>query len=292
MEQYIKKAGILIETLPYIKKFRDKVFVVKYGGSAMVDKQIRQTVMQDIALLSSMGIHVIVVHGGGPEINKALQNSGIEPKFINGLRVTDEETMKIVESVLFYKINKEIVSDLKQFGSNAIGVSGKDSNILTAKKVDSEVDLGFVGEVDKVNTDHLNQLLKKNFVPVISPIGVDNQGNIYNINADYAAIGVAGALKAEKLIFLTDVAGVLKDLSDSSSLIPELSIDEISGYINDGTISGGMIPKVECGVSGVKAGVKSVYIMDGRIEHSLLLEIFTDKGFGTIIKEQSSHIGE
>ncbi|EKE02224.1 MAG: hypothetical protein ACD_20C00410G0010 [uncultured bacterium] len=285
MENYIEKANIIAEMLPYIKKFHNKVFVIKYGGSAMVNESIRKTVMQDIALLKFIGIRPVIVHGGGPEINAALQEAGIESKFINGLRVTDKETMQIVEAVLFGKINKEIMQDIEKLGASAIGICGKDSNTLIAtKKYIDGNDLGFVGEVNQVNTNLLNMLIESNIIPVVSPIGVDKEGNTYNINADYAAVAVAGALKAEKLIFLTDVAGVLKDVNDSSSLISELSIEEIPKYIADKTISGGMIPKVECCVAGVKQGVRSVYILDGRIEHSLLMEVFTDKGFGTVFK--------
>ncbi|OGI17100.1 MAG: acetylglutamate kinase [Candidatus Melainabacteria bacterium RIFOXYA12_FULL_32_12] len=285
MKKHIEKAQIIAETLPYVKKFRDKIFVIKYGGSAMVNEKIRKTVMQDIALLKFMGIRLVVVHGGGPEINKALQDSGKEPEFINGLRVTDKETMEIVESVLFGKINKEIMQDLEKLGANAIGICGKDSNtLISTKKYINGCDLGFVGDISQVNTNLLNMLIESNFIPVVSPIGVDKQGNSYNINADYAAVAVAGALKAEKLIFLTDVPGVLRDVNDSTSLIPELSVEDVSQYIQDKTISGGMIPKVECCIAGIKQGVKSVYILDGRIEHSLLLEMFTDKGFGTMFK--------
>ena len=272
MIEYIEKAKTIIQALPYIRKFQDKIFVIKYGGSAMVNAEVRKTVLQDIALLKFIGIKP--------------KKAGIEPKFINGLRVTDKETMRIVESVLFGKVNKEIVSDLKNLGINAVGICGKDENTLLArKKYAGEIDLGFVGEVYQVETNLLNTLIENNSVPVISPIGIDIEGNIYNINADYAAVAVAGALKAEKLAFLTDVAGVLKDVNDTSSLISRLSAKGVPQYIEDKIISGGMIPKVECCIKGVEQGVKSVYILDGRIEHSLLLEMFTSEGFGTVIEE-------
>lgn len=283
MEKYIKKAEILIEALSYIKKFRNKVIVIKYGGSAMIDEDIKMAVMQDIAFLKLAGIHPVVVHGGGPEINKSLKQAGKEPEFINGLRVTDRETMQIVETALD-GINKEIMRNLNNFGVDTVGVCGKKGNVLLAqKKHTAGYDLGFVGKIISVNMDAL--AVQDDFIPIIAPVGTDNEGNSYNINADYAAVAVAGALKAEKLVFLTDVAGVLKDLSDSSSLISRLSVKDIPGYIEDKTISGGMIPKVECCIEGIKQGVKSVYILDGRIRHSLLLEIFTEKGFGTIIEE-------
>ncbi|HHW66634.1 acetylglutamate kinase [Defluviitalea raffinosedens] len=286
MEMYIEKAKVLVEALPYIKEFYGKTVVIKYGGSAMVDEMIKETVIQDIILMKLVGINPVIVHGGGPDINKILKQMDKKSEFVNGLRVTDQETMEIVEMVLAGKVNKSIVSHIQNQGINAVGISGKDGATLQAeKKLVNGMDVGFVGEVVNVNTELISTLIQKDFIPVIAPIGIDKEGNSYNINADYAAVAVAGALKAQKLVFLTDVEGVLKDVSDSSSIISRLSIKDVDEYIKNGIISGGMIPKVECCVEGVKKGVKTVHILDGRVEHCLLLEIFTQKGVGTMIEE-------
>ncbi len=286
MQKYIEKANVLIEALPYIKEFSGNIFVIKYGGSAMLDERLKQKVFQDIVLLKRVGIYPVIVHGGGPSINNMLHEIGKEPEFVDGLRITDAKTMEVVEMVLSGKVNKDIVSNLQVLGVNAVGVSGKDGNILTAKKkYINGKDAGQIGEVEKVNTDLIKALIDNDFIPVIAPVGKDCSGNGYNINADYAASAIAGALNANKLVYLTDVPGVLKDVNDSESLISRMTIKEVASYIEQKIISGGMIPKVECCVSGVEAGVKTVHILDGRVEHSLLLEIFTHKGIGTQIEK-------
>lgn len=286
MQHYIEKAKTLVEALPYIKNFNGEIVVIKYGGSALVDEKIKNSVMQDIALLKFVGLKPVIVHGGGPEINKTLKQIGKEPKFINGCRVTDEETMEIVEMVLAGKLNKSIVEELNQQGLRAVGICGKDANTLLAEKKVTEngVDLGLVGEVKKVDTTLIENLMNNDFVPVIAPIGADEKGNTYNINADYAAGAIAGALGAKKLMYLTDVSGVLTDVNDPNSLLSFVKVDKIHELIKDGTISGGMIPKVECCIAGVEAGVEHVHILDGRKEHCILLEIFTPEGIGTLVE--------
>ena len=285
MRQEIKKAEVLIEAIPYIRKFAGTVVVVKYGGSAMVDEKLRKSVIRDIALMKYIGLLPVVVHGGGKEITGLLERLGKETVFIDGLRVTDEETAKIAEMVLSGSINKSIVADLEGVGIKAVGINGKDGTTLTAhKKLDPKGrNLGFVGEVYKVDSTLISTLLENNFVPVISPIGTDESGNTYNINADYAASAVAGALNAQKLIFLTDVEGILKDKDDPGTIIRRLTVDAALQYINDGTINGGMIPKAQCCIDGITKGVKSVHILDGRLDHSILLEIFTTDGIGTMM---------
>lgn len=284
MQKYIDKAKILIEALPYIKSFSGKIVVVKYGGSAMLNNELKKSVMQDIVFMKLVGICPVIVHGGGPEINKMLKQIDKKPEFINGLRVTDEETMEVVEMVLSGKVNKDIVMNIQNLGFNAVGISGKDGNILKAKKklVDGQ-DAGFIGEVTEVNPHLIKVLIENDFIPVISPIGMDESGNTYNINADYAASAIAGALDAEKLVFLTDIAGVLRDVNIQESLISSMTVCEAKNLIKDGIISGGMIPKVDCCIEGVEKGVKTVHILDGRVEHSLLLEIFSHAGMGTMI---------
>lgn len=283
MEQYITKAKVLIEALPYIKEFNGKTVVIKYGGSAMVDEKVKETVIEDIVLMKLVGFKPVVVHGGGKEISSMLTNLGIESKFVNGLRVTDEKTVDVVEMVLAGKVNKSIVQLIQNHDINAVGITGKDGKTLKVKKVLSDGhDIGYVGEITKVDTKLINSLLDNDFVPVIAPIGTDEQGLTYNINADYAASAIAGALKAEKLIFLTDVEGVLKDVRDKESLISKMTIEDVEVYKQQGIISGGMIPKVDCCVEGLHLGVKNVHILDGRVEHSMLLEIFTKSGVGTM----------
>jgi len=283
MEKYINKAKVLIEALPYIKEFNGKKVVIKYGGSAMVDDAIKASVIEDIVLMKLVGFQPVIVHGGGKEISDMLTTIGIESRFQNGLRVTDEATVDVVEMVLAGKVNKSIVQLIQNHDINAVGITGKDGKTLKVKKklVDGE-DIGFVGEITKVNTKLIDSLLENDFIPVIAPIGTDEAGNTYNINADYAASAIAGALEAEKLIFLTDVEGVLRDIDDKSSLISRIAMDEVDTLIQEGVISGGMIPKVECCVEGLKHGVRSVHILDGRVLHSMLLEIFTKKGVGTM----------
>jgi len=286
MQKYIDKTKILIEALPYIKCFSGKTVVIKYGGSVMLNDELKKSVLQDIVLMKLVGMSPVIVHGGGSEINKMLKQIDKQSEFINGLRVTDEETMEIVEMVLSGKINKDIVMNIQSQGFNAAGISGKDGNILKArKKLIDEQDLGFIGEITEVNTNLIKILIQNDFIPVIAPTGMGEDGNTYNINADYAASAIAGALEAEKLVFLTDISGVLRNINDSNSIISSMTVFEAKKLIKDGAITGGMIPKVDCCIEGVEKGVKTVHILDGRIEHSLLLEIFTDTGIGTMINK-------
>ncbi len=285
-QEYLDKASVLIEALPYIQRFNRKIVVVKYGGSAMVDPELKKSVIQDVVLLKLTGFKPIIVHGGGKEISRWVSKVGMEPKFINGLRVTDEPTMEIAEMVL-NKVNKELVTLVQSLGVRAIGVSGKDGGLLTVKKKLSGVeDIGFVGEITNVNGQILLDLLADDFLPIICPIGLDEDFYTYNINADDVACAVAEALHAEKLTFLTDIEGVLKDKYDPASLISQLTVNQAHDLISDGFVGGGMIPKLTNCINAVKNGVNRVHILDGRIPHSLLLEIFTKKGVGTaIVKE-------
>ncbi len=286
MLDVINKASILTEALPYIKKFSGITVVIKYGGAALVNEEIKATLIKDIALMKFVGFKPVVVHGGGKDINKALEAVGIEPEFKDGLRVTDEPTMEIVQQVLAGKINKNITTDLCMQGINAVGICGKDAGFMQVEKaMPKGMDIGLVGEVTEVKTDLINTLIDNDFVPVISSIGVDKEGKSYNVNADYAAVAVAGALKAEKLVFVTDVAGIMKDINDPDSVISTIKVDAVNALIEDGTISGGMLPKVQCCMAGVEAGVNNVHILDGRIAHCLILEIFTKKGIGTLIEK-------
>lgn len=287
MEKIIEKAKILIEALPYIKEFNSKIVVIKYGGSAMIDEKIKETVIEDIVLMKLVGLKPVIVHGGGNEINEVLKQMGRKSEFVNGLRVTNEDTVEVVEMVLSGKINKGIVQLIQNHGINAVGISGKDGKTLkVVKKKTEDVDYGFVGEISEVDTKLIMSLLDNDFIPVIAPLGTDKTGQTYNINADYAASAIAGALNAEKLIFLTDVEGVLSDVNDKKSLISRIEVSEVAGYMASGVISGGMIPKVECCVEGIHAGVKNVHILDGRVEHCMLLEIFTKSGVGTMFGEK------
>lgn len=288
MEELIKKAQILIDALPYMQKFYGKTVVVKYGGNAMINEELKNHVIEDIILLKFIGLNPIVVHGGGPDISTALNEKGIKSQFINGLRVTDEDTVKVAQQVLIGKTNKEIVALINKHGGNAIGISGIDASFIECEKqtteVDGkEVDLGFVGNIVKVRSDVLDHLYKDQWIPVIAPIGTDKDGNSYNINADTVASAVAAAVEAEKLILLTDVEGI-KD--KDGNVVYEADLDEIDRMINDGTISGGMIPKVQGCVEAIKEGVTGVHIIDGRVPHCLLLEIFTKTGIGSLIKGQ------
>lgn len=286
MLDVITKASILTEALPYIKKFSGITVVIKYGGAALINEDIKTTLIKDIALMKYVGFKPVVVHGGGKDINKALEAAGIEPKFKDGLRVTDEPTMEIVQQVLAGKINKNITTELCMHGINAVGICGKDAGFMQVKKtMPNGMDIGLVGEVTEVRTDLINTLIDNDFVPVISSIGVDEKGTSYNVNADYAAVAVAGALKAEKLVFVTDVSGIMRDVNDPDSVISVIKTDEVNKLIEDGTISGGMLPKVQCCMAGVEAGVNNVHILDGRIAHCLILEIFTKKGIGTLIEK-------
>lgn len=286
MESIISKASILTEALPYIKKFSGITVVIKYGGAALVNEEIKETIIKDIALMKFVGFKPVVVHGGGKDINKSLEAVGIEPKFKDGLRVTDEPTMEIVQQVLAGKINKNLTTELCRQGINAVGICGKDAGFMQVKKaMPNGMDIGLVGEVTKVKTGLINTLIDNDFVPVISSIGVDENGTSYNVNADYAAVAVAGALKAEKLVFITDVSGIMRDMNDPDSVISVIKEEEVHSLIADGTISGGMLPKVQCCLEGVKAGVNNVHILDGRTAHCLILEIFTNKGIGTLIEK-------
>ncbi len=278
-------SSVLIEALPYFKQWVGKTVVVKYGGNAMLNEELKCAVMKDIVLLSTIGINVVLVHGGGPEINKMLDRIGKESKFVNGLRYTDAETMEVVEMVLTGKLNKDIVRILLEEGGRAVGISGVDSGLLRAKKIDKGVDLGFVGEVTEVHPQIITSLLKEHFIPVISTVatGTDGDGNFYNINADTAAAKIAVALKAEKFLQLTNVPGILKDVNDPSSLIPRIPMPDVAGYIENGTIAGGMIPKIECCMIALKGGVPRTHIIDGRVPHSLLIEMFSERGIGTMI---------
>ncbi len=279
-------SDVLIQAMPYFKQWVGKTVVVKYGGNAMLNEDLKKAVMKDIVLLSTIGIKVVLVHGGGPEINKMLEKVGKESKFINGLRYTDKETMEIVQMVLTGKLNKDIVSILLQEGGKAVGLSGVDSGLLRAKKIQKDgVDLGFVGEVTEVHAEIINDLLEKDYIPVISTVALGETGdeNLYNINADTAAAKIAVALKAEKFVQLTNVSGVLKDVNDPKTLITRIPMPTVPSLIEDGTIAGGMIPKVECCMIALKGGVPRTHIIDGRVPHSLLIEMFSDRGIGTML---------
>ena len=281
MEEELKKAQVLVEALPYIQKFNRKIIVVKYGGSAMVDEELKRKVIQDVVLLKVVGFKPIIVHGGGKEISKWVEKSGMTPEFKNGLRVTDEPTMEIAEMVL-NKVNKSLVSLIEELGVKACGISGKDGGMLKVeKKYSKGEDIGYVGEVKEVDTTLIHSLLKDDFLPVICPIGYDDNFHAYNINADDAACAIARAVNAEKLAFLTDIEGVYKDYNDKSSLISELSTTEARQLLAGGTIGGGMLPKLNNCIDAIEHGVSRVHILDGRIPHCLLLEIFTNKGVGT-----------
>lgn len=287
MNKYLDKANVLIEALPYIQHFNRKIIVVKYGGSAMADEELKKKVIADVVLLKLVGFKPIIVHGGGKEISRWVEKLGMKPKFVNGLRVTDAETMEVAEMVL-NKVNKELVSHIQELGIRGVGISGKDGGLLKVKKhyADGE-DIGFVGEVTEVDPKILLDLLEKDFLPVICPIGMDEDYQTYNINADDAACAVAKAVGAEKLAFLTDIEGVYKDKDDPDSLISQLTVSEAKELMESGYIGGGMLPKLGNCIDAVENGVSRVHILDGRIPHFLLLEIFTNKGIGTaILKEE------
>ena len=280
-EKYLEKAAVLVEALPYIQKFNRKVIVVKYGGSAMVDENLKKSVISDVTLLKLVGFKPIIVHGGGKEISRWVEKVGMEPHFINGLRVTDAPTMEIAEMVL-NKVNKSLVQMVQQLGVNGVGITGKDGGLLKVKKKYSNgEDIGYVGEITEVNPKILYDLLEKDFLPIVGPIGMDDSYQSYNINADDAACAIAKAVSAEKLAFLTDIEGVYKDPNDKSTLISELHLSEARQLIEDGFIGGGMLPKLNNCIDAMEQGVSRVHILDGRIAHCLLLEIFTNKGVGT-----------
>ncbi len=283
MKEILEKAEVLIEALPYIQRFNRKIIVVKYGGSAMVDEELKKNVIQDVTLLKLVGFKPIIVHGGGKEISKWVGKVGMEPEFVNGLRKTDAATMEIAEMVLG-KVNKSLVQMVESLGVNAIGISGKDGGLLKVdKKLSNGQDIGFVGDVKEVNPKILYDLLEKDFLPIVCPIGMDDEYNTYNINADDAACAIARAVEAEKLAFLTDIEGVYKDPENKDTLISELPVAEARKLIEDGYIGGGMLPKLNNCIDAIENGVSRVHILDGRIAHCLLLEIFTNKGIGTAI---------
>lgn len=277
-----QRADILIQALPYIQKYNNKIIVIKYGGNAMINEELKAAVMGDMVLLSLIGIKVVLVHGGGPEITEMLGKIGKESKFYNGLRVTDEESAKIVQMVLAGKINKNLVNLLQNIGGKAIGLSGMDGGLIEAKPIDFE-NLGYVGEITNVNTQPILDVLEKGYIPVVSTVGCDKEGNVYNINADTAAAAIAGSLGAESLISMTDICGILRDKDDPSTLIPVINVSEAPQLMREGIISGGMIPKIECCIEAIRRGVGKVFVMDGRVPHSILIEILTDEGIGTML---------
>ncbi len=277
-----ERAEILSEALPYILKYKEKIIVIKYGGNAMIDEHLKQLVMEDVVMLNSLGMKVVLVHGGGPEISGMLKKVGKESKFVNGLRVTDSETADIVTQVLAGKVNKNLVKQLNLAGGNAVGLSGLDSNLIEARPINPE--LGYVGEIVSVNTDVILDLLAMGYIPVISTVGYDKDGHVYNINADTAAARIAGELNAEKFIAMTDIKGVLRDKNDDSTLMKYINVSELKSLEKEGIIDGGMIPKVQCCVEAIRRGVKFVVIIDGRIPHSILIEMLTDDGAGTEFK--------
>jgi acetylglutamate kinase len=282
-----KRAHIISEALPYIRNLSGQTIVVKYGGAAMTDETLKAAVMGDIALLHYVGVKVIVVHGGGPEVSAMCKQMGIEPRFVAGMRVTDEATMRVTEMVLG-QIGKGIAQHLSTHGAPAVGLSGKDGNLLQAKKFQGEADWGLVGEVEKVEPQLLSTLAREGFVPVVTPIAPGANGETYNINADFAAAAIAAAVGAVKVLFLTDVAGVLRDVNDKSSLVASLSLEGVEQLIAEGVIAGGMIPKVRCCVAAVEGGVERAHIVDGREPHALLVELFTDHGCGTMVTAEKS----
>ena len=277
-----ERAEVLTQALPYIKRYVGKTVVVKYGGNAMINPDLKQQVMDDIVLLWLIGVKVVLVHGGGPEISSMMDKLGKKPEFVDGLRVTDKETVDIVQMVLAGKVNKTLVTLLEKRGGKAIGLCGMDGNLIEARMKDEK--LGYVGEVTKINISPVTDILEKGYIPVISTLGCDADGNAYNINADTAAAHIAGALGAERFILMTDIAGILKDKDDASTLIPEITIPEARKLKEEGVISSGMIPKVQCCVTAIESGVKNVVIMDGRVPHSILMELLTNEGAGTLVK--------
>ncbi len=274
------RAEILVQALPYIKKYTGKIVVIKYGGNAMINEDLKNSVMSDIILLTLVGVKVVLVHGGGPEITEMLGKVGIESKFVNGLRVTDKDTIDIVQMVLAGKVNKSLVNHIERKGGKAIGLSGIDGHMLRAEIKDAN--LGYVGNITKVNVQPILDVIDKGYIPVVSTLGCDKEGNVYNVNADTAAAKIAGALAAESLISLTDISGILRDVNDPDSLISHIEVDEAKSLMDEGVISGGMIPKVECCVNAINWGVRKVFIIDGRVEHSILIETLTDEGIGTM----------
>ena len=279
-----QKARIIAEALPNIQLYRKKTIVVKYGGNAMINEELKDAVMRDMVLLTTVGINVVLVHGGGPEINKMLGKIGVEAKFVDGLRVTDKETVDVVQMVLTGKVNKDLVCKICNMGGHAIGLSGMDGNMIKCKPMDDVH--GYVGEIVETNMDVINEVLANNFIPVISTIGYDEQGNCYNINADTVAARIAGDLKAAALISMTDIVGLLKDVNDESTKIQKVIISEIPALIADGIISGGMIPKIDSMTQAIRNGCEKAFIIDGRVPHSILMELLTDEGMGTMFRSR------
>ena len=276
-----QRAEVLTQALPYIRRYNGEIVVIKYGGNAMINDDLKEQVMQDIVLLWLTGVKIVLVHGGGPEISEMMNKLGKKAEFVDGLRVTDKETVDVVQMVLAGKISKTLVNHIQVKGGRAMGISGMDGHLIEAKVKDER--LGFVGEITNINIQPVTDLLEKGYIPVISTVGCDEKGNAYNINADTAAARIAGALGAERLIMMTDIAGLLKDKDDPSTLIPEVTVHQAKELLADGTIQGGMIPKIKCCVDAITHGVKNVIIMDGRIPHSILMELFTDEGAGTMV---------
>ena len=276
-----QRAEVLTAALPYIKKYSGKIVVIKYGGNAMINPQLKQQVMEDIALLWLIGVKVVLIHGGGPEISETMEKLGKKAVFVDGLRVTDKETVDIVQMVLAGKVNKTLVNLIQMKGGHAVGLSGIDGGIIEATTKNEA--LGFVGQITKIRTQPITDLLEKNYIPVISTVASDRQGNVYNINGDTAAAHIAGALGAERMIMMTDIAGILRDKDDASTLIPHITVNEAKKLYVEGVISGGMIPKVDCCIEALEHGVENVVIMDGRIPHSILMELLTDEGAGTMV---------
>lgn len=285
MQEAIQQASVLVQALPYMQRYSGKCFVVKYGGAAMVDDRLKAQVMQDIVLLRTVGIKPVLVHGGGKEVSEVMQRMGLQPRFAGGLRVTDAETMEIVEMVLAGTTNKGIVSLIHRVGGKAVGLSGKDGNLLVATKLTPDgKDIGYVGEVEQVNPEVIEVLSGAGYIPVISSVAIGDDGHSYNVNADHAAGAIAGALKAEKLIVLTDVPGVLANRNDPSSLISEMNIAEAEELLRNGKAESGMVPKLEACISALRDGVQRAHIIDGRLPHAILMEVFTDRGVGTMVK--------
>ncbi|MGI5855807.1 MAG: acetylglutamate kinase [Candidatus Merdivicinus sp.] len=280
----VVKAQVLNDALPYIQKYHDKIVVIKYGGNAMTSEELKNAVMSDIVLLSLVGIKAVLVHGGGPEISEALKRMQIESRFIGGLRYTDAETAEVVRMVLAGKINKALVSLLEQHGGRALGLCGSDGGMLQVKKLEGDQDLGFVGEITGVEVQPILDALNNGYIPVIATVATDSAGQVYNINADTAAARIASALQAENLILMTDIRGLLRDKDDESTLIPEVQVSEVPHLVKQGIISGGMIPKIECCVEAVRRGVSKTCIIDGRIQHSILIEMLSNEGIGTLFK--------
>jgi acetylglutamate kinase len=283
MEQLLKKAQVLIEALPYIQQFNRKIIVVKYGGSAMSNEELQKNVIKDVTLLKLVGFKPVIVHGGGKEISRWVSKVGKEAKFVNGLRYTDKDTAEVVQMVLSGKTNKDLVSLIETEGGKAVGLCGIDGAMIKCvKKTDDGFDYGFVGEITEVDPAPIEKVLEEGYIPVIATVGIDGEGQVYNINADTAAAKIAGVLGAESFISMTDIAGILRDKDDPSTLIPKIYVSEIPELVNEGVISGGMIPKIDCCGEAIRRGVKKVFIIDGRIPHSLLIEILTDEGLGTM----------